>query len=308
MHIVYRLYNLLCTLHLILSILLLMTGFNGSFTFLIIENNSIDHTHSIFSNEHVQHELSTAPQAISTSNNSTANNGYYYYSYMVFVEKNSLSGVYFIACISAALYSVIYLSLAQPTLNHVQEDNLRVLATPYDTDSGTGNHEDTLLQAVVEPQSAANTMNILLISEIFFWSFMISYSYVALATNTLELGSIELFYLRWVVHLFCVYTIVCSPNPKKRRVDISSSMAFVAFIAETFIVISVAQTQRNIVVAYFHRFLDLLLLLGHRWDASPTWEVILNCRLMYVAMGGALLHVDILFSTWYSAESHTQTG
>jgi hypothetical protein len=289
MHTIYRLYNVLCSLHLIVSILFLMSGFNGSFTFLTINHN--DGHHSLFPNTEHSHYSDEHLIELNTNNGTDQ----YYYSYVVFIENNSLSGTYFIASISAAIYSAIYLSLAQ-TSDSNREESLRFLAIPYDNESGTGGGE---VEDLLESPVSAHTQNILLISEIFYWSFVISYSYIAIASNTRELGSLELFYLRWIVHLFCVYTIICSPNPKKRRVDIASSIAFVAFIAETFMVISMARTQRNIVVAYFHRFLDLLLLLGHRWDANPSWEIILNCRLMYVAMGGALLHVDILFSTLY---------
>lgn len=265
MHLAYRLYNALASLHLLIGTLLLLTGVYGSF-------------HYISTEEKAQSDTPTSWDRIIESNATAA--------WEVNVRGFTLSGPYFISCVSAALYSTLYLSFFIQSTATKEEDNQLWSKTPY-------------YHAEADPENdeLQRWANLMIVSEIVYWSFVMSYSYVAMASNTLVLNSAEFFYLRLVIHLFCIYTICSSAHHKAKRVDIPSSFAFVGFVAETFFVIASAHTQLNIVMGYFHRFLDLLLILGHRWDHDPSWEVIMNCRLFIIAVGGGLLHVDMLVSS-----------
>lgn len=265
MHLAYRLYNALASLHLLIGSMLLIAGTYGSFRYVSTEQQS---------NTIIREIDGPFFEPLSSWDNTTT-------TWAVSLQGFTLSGPYFISCISAALYSTVYLSL----FSQDKEDNqLWSKISYYQTEA---DQQDTLEQWA----------NLMIISEIVFWSFLLSYSYVAVASNTLMLNSLDFFFLRIVIHLFCIY-IICSPaQHKTKRVDIASSLAFVGFVAETFIVIVSARSQINIVMGYFHRFLDLLLILGHRWDQNPSWEVIMNCRLFVVAVGGALLHADMMISS-----------
>lgn len=273
MHLAYRLYNALASLHLLIGSLLLISGFYGSFRYVSTEEQSNREREGPFfepisSSWHTKKEVNTT-------------------TWVVSLQGFTLSGPYFISCISAALYSTVYLSLFMHSSTDKEDNQLWSKISYYQTEPAQHEDQDALEQWA----------NLMIISEIVFWSFLLSYSYVAMASNTLILNSLDFLFLRIVVHLFCIY-IICSPaQHKTKRVDIASSLAFVGFVAETFIVIVSARSQINIVMGYFHRFLDLLLILGHRWDHNPSWEVIMNCRLFVVAVGGALLHVDMMISS-----------
>jgi hypothetical protein len=290
MHTAYRIYNACCSLHFIICIIVLMAGFEGSFHFLTVSTIVLDRP----PNANSGFSIFSLDSSWQHKENLTSN-----MMWRVSERGCSLSGPYFISCVSAALFSMIYLSLSS---SHETQGEGAMMTSMM---SSFYYHHMEQEQQQAEHHDVDAWSNMVMISEIIYWSFLISYSYVAIASNTLGLGSVELFYLRLLVHLFCLYTI-CSPTGKRKRVDITSSIAFVAFITETLVVISMAYTQTNIVVAYFHRFLDLLLILGHRWDSNPTWEVILNCRLFFVAAAGGLLHADILISSSHDSHYHVR--
>jgi hypothetical protein len=268
MHTVYRLYNCICTLHLFIAVVVLLFGLHGSFYYLEITKNSV------------------------VINNSTL----LHTSYSVLRSKITLSAAYFIACISASLYSMVYLSLFSDN-----NSNNSTSAFYYNFHPNNTLTDDESNSTVV----SHHNQSMFMLSEMGFWGFLVAYSFIAIASNTLELGTMELLYIRLLLHLFCIYTIILgSPQMYMidKKVDIVSSIAFMTFIGETFIVISVAGTQVNLVMAYFHRFLDCLMVLGHRWDTNPCCEIILNCRLFYMAMGGLLLHADILLTSKAGSE------
>jgi hypothetical protein len=261
MHSIYRLYNIICSFHFIIAIAVLLAGSNGSFHYLkIIEINRINQT------------------TIST---------------ISIVEADiSLSAPYFIASVSACIFSIAYLSFFYSDTIESQRISQAILSSAYNNNSNLNNED-------LQPEEISNFSSIILLSEMMYWGFVISSSYTAIASNTATLQTIDFLYLRLLVHLFSIYTI-CSQANSKRQIDLISSLAFMVFIGETFVDISLTGTQINIVMAYFHRFLDFLLLMGHRWDSAPSWEIILNCRLFYIAMGGLLLHFDIGLSTMQS--------
>ena len=266
MHTVYRLYNCICTLHLFIAVVVLLFGLHGSFHYLEISKSSF-----VIMNSTLAH-----------------------ISYSVLRSEITLSAAYFIACISATLYSMVYLSL-------FSNNNNSITAFYYNFHPNNTLPEDETNSNV----DSHHNQSMLMLSEMGFWGFLVSYSFIAIASNTLELGTMELLYIRLLVHLFCIYTIILgSPQMYMidKKVDIVSSIAFMTFIGETFIVISVAGTQVNLVMAYFHRFLDCLMVLGHRWDTNPCFEIILNCRLFYMAIGGLLLHADVLLTSKAGSE------
>jgi hypothetical protein len=240
---------MICSLHFLIAIALLLSGYCGSFHYL-----------------HISHSFDV-------QNNS---------SFTVSHNKLDLSAEYFIAEASACIFSIAYLSFFYSDSVESEKISQTILSSSYDT--GT---DDPLSDT-----DQSKLSSILMLSEMMYWGFVIASSYAAIASNTGELYTIEVLYLRVTVHLFSMYTI-CSQVNTKRRIDLISSLAFMVFIGETFVDISMTVTQMNLVMAYFHRFLDFLLLLGHRWDANPSLEVILNCRLFYIAMGGTLLHFDM---------------
>lgn len=270
MHTAYRIYNSLCTLHLPISVILMLSGFGGSFRYLDIKA-SPSHSHYYYYNHNLDAKNKTTD------------------FFQVEEELLTLSTGYFLASFSACLYAIVYLSLNK------SEQVPSLLNLPYyysEVNNNNNNNAD-----VNEEHHSTEGINLAMLSEMVYWSFVLSYSYIAIASNTLYLGSLDFLYLRLLVHMFCIY-IICSQNNKTNsRVDIVGSIAFIALIGETFLVIAVSGTQSNLVMSYFHRFLDFLLVLGHRWDMNPTWEVILNCRLFFIAVGGGLLHVDLILTT-----------
>ena len=253
MHVVYRLYNVLCSFHFIIAIAILLSGSQGSF-----------------------HFIQLLPEIHQNITKIDAD-----------VSRVSLSAGYFIASVSACIFSIAYLSFFYSDGSDSQRNSQIILASSYNSN----NNEDLQIEGF---------STVIMLSEMMYWGFVISSSYTAIASNTAELGTMDLLYLRVVVHLFCIYTI-CSQVNTKRQIDLICSLAFMVFIGETFVDISMTITQSNLVMAYFHRFLDFLLLMGHKWDSTPSWEVILNCRLFYITMGGILLHCDIFLSSSSSA-------
>ena len=242
---------MICSLHFLIAIAILLSGYCGSFHYL-----DILHSFDI-------------------QNNSTE-------LFTVSLGTNTLSAEYFIAEASACIFSIAYLSFFYSDSVESEKISQTILSSSYEagTEEPLSDIEQSKFSSIVA------------LSEMMYWGFVIAASYTAIASNTGVLYTIEVLYLRVTVHLFCMYTI-CSQVNSKSRVDLISSLAFMVFIGESFIDISLTATQTNLVMAYFHRFLDFLLLMGHRWDANPSWEVVLNCRLFYLAMGGTLLHFDM---------------
>lgn len=276
MHSVYRLYNCLCTLHLLVAIVLLSLRLHGSFHYL---------------------EIKREPSLLNMFHNMTDNDNNSYHNSELLLQKAelTLAAVYFIASITSSVYSILYLSFYSKetlpnTTSEIRQTNLD-LSAPYYYNSSHENDGE-------EQASSSNSNSMVMLSEMIFWSFLVVSSFTSLASNTLELGTMELLYLRLAIHLFSIYIILLGSHQlMKKQVDMVSSLAFMALVGETFVVISMSGTQVNLVMSYFHRFLDFLLILGHRLDTNPSWEVVLNCRLFYIAITGCLLHADIVLSS-----------
>lgn len=348
MHTVYRLYNFFCTFHLPTAIIILLFNVQGSFQYLDIiqKSNSVFLTNpqslSIISQESSPHTTTTT--TINNNKNSSGINSsrdekyphdhsyyddcyHYYYSnlnqrsFFVMESTTTLSAVYFISCVSALLYAIVYLSIFNDDENNSSNSNgvfLRGLSNASYFHISTNDNSSSISNSDLDDNNSdimsngnnSVTKNSILLTEMSFWSFLITYSYTAIASTTLRLGTMEFFYLRLLIHLFCIYTIILgSPQmyaiTSNKKVDIIGSIAFIAFIGETFLVISMAGAQKAIVMAYLHRFLDCLLILGHRWDTNPSWEIICNCRLFYLAIGGSLLHADMILTSPLLAADNT---
>jgi hypothetical protein len=54
--------------------------------------------------------------------------------------------------------------------------------------------------------------------------------------------------------------------------------------------------QRAVATVTVQAMLDVLLLMGHRWDAAPAVEAVLNCWIVYIAGCGCLLAQVVLGS------------
>ena len=54
--------------------------------------------------------------------------------------------------------------------------------------------------------------------------------------------------------------------------------------------------QRAVATVTVQAMLDVLLLMGHRWDTEPAVEAVLNCWIVYIAGSGCLLAQVVLGS------------
>ena len=54
--------------------------------------------------------------------------------------------------------------------------------------------------------------------------------------------------------------------------------------------------QRAVATVTVQAMLDVLLLMGHRWDAEPAVEAVLNCWIVYIAGCGCLLAQTVISS------------
>ena len=314
MHTAYRLYNVLCTLYLPVAVLLLLWGIAGSFHYLAIQNSPASpaprlqdsYYHPLdLSLLHFMSLISDNSSDPRTASNNTVPESSKITPLVVVEERISLSASYFISSISACVYALIYLSFFHGAATEASKQSRSIshviLSSSYyysGAKAAASDEEQALFSPIEDsdPTEISKWSSLMLLSEMVFWSFFVAYSYAAIASNTLRLGTFELLYLRLLVHVFCIYTICSQNNKAVKRVDIPGSVAFIALIGETFLVISMASNQINLVMGYLHRFLDFLLVLGHRWDIAPSWEIVLNCRLFFVAIGGALLHADMILS------------
>jgi hypothetical protein len=127
--------------------------------------------------------------------------------------------------------------------------------------------------------------------EVLFWCYLGVQTYASLACLTLRLAPPEQLYLRWVLHVGAIY-LVCYRTAQ----DVSSSLGALIFLGGAYwSVLAACQSQPLQVLSCLHRFVEFVLLWGHRWDKEPSAEVLLNCRLFFTACTGLLLHLDVLF-------------
>jgi hypothetical protein len=132
-----------------------------------------------------------------------------------------------------------------------------------------------------------------LLADLLFWAFLAAQTFVTLGCTTQRAGPVEQLYLRYAVRLGASY-LICSPLEKRRGPNLAASAAFVAVLGLGLWDAALVRTQPVLTLLYLHRFLELLLYVGHRWDGEPPVELLLNCRVCYVALGGALLHADMV--------------
>ena len=180
-------------------------------------------------------------------------------------HDTQITSIYFLVCMASSAFSVVYLVILE-NLNGVQEEEY-------------SQHD--------------------LLANLLFWCFLLAQSYVTLSCTLLgpySLVCTEHLYLRCALQFGCFY-VICSPLDKRRGPDISTSGAFVLFMALSFFSVSIACPQPVTVLTYMHLFLDFLMLFGHRWEQKPPAETLLNCRLFYVALTGTLLHIDVMVSS-----------
>ena len=176
----------------------------------------------------------------------------------LWMERHNLplSSTYFLAEMTSSIFSVFYL--------HLQEINT----------------EDTSQQEIL--------------ADLLFWCFLFTQIYTSVGLQTMIQATADQLILRIVLHFGTLF-LICSPIEKRRGPDISTSLGLVIFMGLAFISISMTCSQATLVLSYLQRFLDLLLIVGHRWDSEPTVEVLLNNRLFNVALSGTLLHLDVVF-------------
>ena len=187
------------------------------------------------------------------------------------VDQTHLSSFYFLACMLSSIFSVLYLGSDFAT---IAMDN-----------NNEGSRTDQGLFA-----------------DLVFWCFLAAQTFVSLGISTQHTACIEQLYLRFLLR-FCSFYVICSPSRDKGNTigNIVSSLAFVIFMGQTMLdAMVLICTEPILVVSYLHRFLELILLVGHRWDGEPSLEVVLNCRLFYVTWAGALLHADVMLSFFSS--------
>jgi len=180
-----------------------------------------------------------------------------------------LSSVYFLASMFSSVFSMAYLTLMDNSNNNMNENSKAASEVEY-------SQQELLIDLV-------------------FWCFLAAETYVALGCTTQAIQPIEQLYLRFVLRMGASY-IICSPLEKKRGPQLASSFAFVVFLGMSIVDMMLVRTEPILVVFYLHRFLELLLMMGHRWDQEPSIEVLQNCRLCYVSLAGLLLHVDMILA------------
>jgi len=126
--------------------------------------------------------------------------------------------------------------------------------------------------------------------DLMFWIFLSTQTYVSLGCTTERVAPMEQLYLRFTVRMGALY-IICSCHAQKA----AASVAFVVMILSSVFEIGMMVCSESVlVVSYLHRFLEMILLVSHYWDQDPEKEMLLNCRLCYVALAGAMLHADMI--------------
>ena len=166
-----------------------------------------------------------------------------------------LSGLYFLACMASTAFSMVYLML-------LEED-------------GADQHQ-----------------HMGLLADILFWFFLLTQALVSLGTLTLQPLPVEHLLLRWTLHCGALY--LCLTGSQQPIAPITASVGFLIFLALSCVDATLGcGSQAVLVLCCVQRFLDLMLVLCHRWDAQPPEELLLNSRLFFIALSGALLHINI---------------
>ena len=172
------------------------------------------------------------------------------------VVQFPLSSIYFLACMSSSAFSVAYLTVLMDVDNY---------------------SSDGVSQRVLDNLDEYSQKELL--ADLLFWCFLLAEIVVSTGCSTRHLASNEQLYFRCAFHWMAFY-LICTPFEKRRGPNIASSVAFMVFLGLSFFTWTIASCEQPVqVMAYLHSFLDLILLLGHRWDPEPRLDTLLNCRL-----------------------------
>jgi hypothetical protein len=174
-------------------------------------------------------------------------------------QQLQLASGYFLGCLAASGFSMVYLSVMDSNQQH-NSDEVRI-------------------------------------ADLLFWSRLLCITLMCVCCLTQRPVPTERLLLRIALHFGGLY-LICSPRREKH--NLSVYVAFLLVLTSYVVAITVAAcSQTALVLSYLHCFLDMLLVLGHRWDqgeeAVPP-ETLFNARMAYVAFGGALMHADAILA------------
>jgi hypothetical protein len=172
--------------------------------------------------------------------------------------ETDISSAYFLACLASSGYAMLFLAA-------------------MDNDSGDESDDQVRL------------------ADLLFWCFLLLVSFLSLGCLSQHIASNEQLPLRTALHFGGLY-LICSPRREKHNLSIY--IAVLVVLASAVMAASAAAcSQPALVLCYLHRFLDLLLIVGHRWDQGEgpvPMETVFNTRMAYIALGGVLLHADAI--------------
>jgi hypothetical protein len=173
-----------------------------------------------------------------------------------------LSSFYFLACACSSAFAMVYLfAMEENTITgHVAADD------PGTLDYARG-------------------------ADLLFWCFLLDCTCVSLSLPTRPPPPIDQLYLRCALHFGALF-MLCAPRERAWH-ELSLSIALLLFLASSFFATTgVACSQVALVLSLMHRFLELVLVLAHRWEAQPPQATVYNARLFFIAFAGLLLHLD----------------
>ena len=171
-----------------------------------------------------------------------------------------LSAAYFLTCLASSGFAMLYLAAM---------------------DNQGGDMEDQIRLA-----------------DLLFWCFLLGTTFLSMGTLTWQMMSSDSLQLRTAVHFGGLY-LICSPRREKHNLSIY--IAILVVLASALVAAKAAAcNQAALVLCYMHCFLDLLLVVGHRWDQGEEpvpMETLFNTRMAYIALGGVLLHADAVVAS-----------
>jgi hypothetical protein len=180
---------------------------------------------------------------------------------MIEQQQLQLASGYFLGCLAASGFAMIYLT-AMDSHNHGgEEDHVRI-------------------------------------ADLLFWCGLLCITLMCVGGLTQRSVPTDRLLLRIALHFGGMY-LICSPRREKH--NLSVYVAFLIVLSSYIVGITAAAcTQAALVLSYLHCFLDLLLVMGHRWDQESEVppETLFNARMAYVALGGVLMHADAIVAAY----------
>ena len=174
-------------------------------------------------------------------------------------ESLALSSFYFLASVSSSAFAMVYLYAMDESDNNIDESN-----------------------------------NFSRGSDLLFWCFLYASTCVSIALTTKQVSPIDQLHLRCVLHFGALF-LLCSPNERGAQYhQLSLTIALLLVMGSSIFATTVACSQIALALCYMHRFLDLILILAHRWETALSKEVLYNSRLFFIAFVGILLHLDVI--------------